>query len=57
MSSEEREETWDDALTKEEGIVLEFNLETHSGKVRSLQDGAVYKVDGCIYCKHQQYIP
>jgi hypothetical protein len=45
MSNEERESVWDDAYVKEEGIVLEFNLETHSGKVRSLLDGGEYKID------------
>jgi hypothetical protein len=46
MSNEEREEVWDDAYAKEKGVVLEFNVETQTGKVRSLQDGAEYKIDG-----------
>jgi len=46
MSSEERESIWDDAYAKEEGIVLEFNLESNTGKVRSLLDGEEYKIDG-----------
>jgi hypothetical protein len=36
MSREEREKFWDDAFVKEEGIILELNLESHTGKVRSL---------------------
>jgi hypothetical protein len=46
MSKEEREEFWDDAYLKETGIIMEFNLDTHTGKVRSLEDGAEYKIDG-----------
>ena len=46
MTKEEREEIWDDAYAKEEGIVTEFNLDTHTGKVRSLLDNAEYKIDG-----------
>jgi len=45
MSQEEKEAVWDDAYAKEEGIILEFNLEKHSGKVRSLLDGEEYKID------------
>ena len=46
ISNEEREEVWDDAYAKEKGVVLEFNVETQAGKVRSLQDNAEYKIDG-----------
>ncbi len=46
MSKEEREEVWDETYIKEEGIIIEFNLDSHTGKVRSLVDGAEYKVDG-----------
>jgi len=46
MTNEEREEVWDDAYAKEKGVVLEFNVETQTGKVRSLQDSAEYKIDG-----------
>jgi len=45
MSSKEREEVWDDTYVSERGIILEFNLDTHTGKVRSLQDGEEYKID------------
>jgi hypothetical protein len=46
MKKEEREEVWDEAYVKEDGIVLEFNLDTRMGKVRSLRDGGEYKIDG-----------
>lgn len=46
MSGEEREETWDDTYGKEEGIIIEYNLETQTGKVRSLDDSQEYKIDG-----------
>lgn len=46
MTKEEREEVWDDAYAKEEGIIIEFNLDSHTGKVRSLVDNAEYKIDG-----------
>ncbi len=46
MTKEEREEVWDDTYAKEEGIITEFNLDTHTGKVRSLLDNAEYKIDG-----------
>jgi hypothetical protein len=46
MSREEREEFWDDTYLKEPGIISEFNLDTHTGKVRSLKDGVEYKIDG-----------
>jgi len=44
MSQEEKEAVWDDAYAKEEGIILEFNLEKHSGKVRSLLDAGWRRV-------------
>ena len=46
MSKEEREEVWDEVYAKEEGIIIEFNLDSHTGRVRSLVDGEEYKIDG-----------
>jgi len=46
VTKEEREEVWDDVYVKEEGIIIEFNLDTHKGKVRSRLDGAEYRIDG-----------
>lgn len=45
MSKEEREEAWDDVFTKEEGIIIEFDMNTNTGKVRSVKDGAAYMID------------
>ena len=45
MSKEEREEVWDEAFAKEEGVIVEFNPESNTGKIRSLVDGNIYKID------------
>ena len=45
LSSEERENVWDDAYIKEEGIILDFNPETNIGKIKSLSDESVYSID------------
>ena len=45
MSGEEREEVWDDLYLKEEGIILEFNPETSTGKIKSTVDEKVYMID------------
>ena len=45
MSKEEREEVWDEVYAKEEGIIIEFEPITNTGKVRSLADGDIYKID------------
>ncbi len=45
MTKEEREEVWNDAYVKEEGIIIEFDPITNAGKVRSLADGDIYKID------------
>jgi hypothetical protein len=45
MSKEEREEVWDEIYAKEEGIIIEFNPELNTGKIRSLADGSIYKID------------
>jgi hypothetical protein len=45
MSKEEREEVWDDAYAKEEGIIIEFDPITNTGTIRSLADGTIYKID------------
>ena len=46
MSKEEREEVWDDLFIKEEGIVLEFDPDSNTGKLKSLSDDGVYNIDG-----------
>ncbi len=48
MSKEEREEVWDDAYVKEEGVIIEFDLNSKTGRVRSLQDGDVYSIDSRV---------
>jgi hypothetical protein len=45
MSSEEREEVWDEVYLKEEGIVVEFDPDTSTGKIKSVPDGEVYNID------------
>jgi hypothetical protein len=45
MNKEEREEVWDEVYVKEEGIVIEFNSESNTGKIRSLSDNNVYNID------------
>ncbi len=45
MDKEEREEIWDEAYLKEEGIVLEFNPDTNTGKIKSLSDNGIYNID------------
>jgi hypothetical protein len=45
MNKEEREDVWDDVYVKEEGIVLEFDSELNTGKIKSLRDDSVYKID------------
>jgi hypothetical protein len=42
---EEREDSWDDLYLKEEGVVVEFDANTNTGKVRSLNDDQIYKID------------
>lgn len=34
MDKKDREELWDEAYLKEEGIVLEFNPDTNTGKIK-----------------------
>lgn len=45
MTGEEREETWDEVFVKEEGMILEFDLESCTGKIKSSADGEIYKID------------
>jgi len=45
MSEDEREEAWDNLFIKEEGIIIEFNQETKTGKIKSLKDGNIYNID------------
>jgi hypothetical protein len=46
MTGDEREKVWDDLYIKEEGVIIEFDPESNTGKVKSLNDDAVYKIDG-----------
>jgi hypothetical protein len=45
FNKEEREEHWDDLYVKEEGIILEFTIETNTGKLQSLSDNSIYNID------------
>ncbi len=46
MTGEEREETWDEVFVKEEGIILEFDCDSNTGKIKSIADRQVYDIDG-----------
>ncbi len=45
LNKEEREEVWDDLLIKEEGIVLEFDSGSNTGRIKSLQDDSLYEIE------------
>lgn len=45
MSKEEREKIWDELFVKEEGVVLEFDHASKVGRIRSLHDDCIYKID------------
>jgi hypothetical protein len=45
MSGEGREELWDDIYLKEERIVLEFDPDSNTGKIKSLSDSGIYEID------------
>ncbi|MGO9379905.1 MAG: hypothetical protein ACLP29_15345 [Dissulfurispiraceae bacterium] len=45
LTPEEREEVWDDVYLKEEGIVVEFDPDKSTGKIKSAADSAVYNID------------
>lgn len=46
LTAEEREEVWDEIYLKEEGVVVEFDPVSNTGKVKSLSDDAIYVIDG-----------
>ncbi|MDA8240609.1 MAG: hypothetical protein M0Z67_09610 [Nitrospiraceae bacterium] len=41
LGSEESEEIWDDLYLKEEGVIVEFDPNSRTGKVRSLHDDGI----------------
>lgn len=45
MTGEEREGVWDELFVKEEGLVLEFDPASNTGKLKSLDDNSVYDID------------
>lgn len=45
MKGEEREEVWDEAYAKEEGIILEFDSDSNTGKIKSFLDDSIYTID------------
>lgn len=45
MTKEEREQAWDELYEKEEGTILDFDHETNTGKIQSLQDDSIYSID------------
>lgn len=45
MNEQQREEVWDDVYVKEEGIVLEFDSASNTGKIKSIRDDSIYKID------------
>jgi hypothetical protein len=46
LIGEEREEAWDDIFVKEEGIILDFDSDLNTGKLKSIADDQVYAIDG-----------
>src|ERR1700690_259804 len=46
MPREEREEMWDEVFVKEEGIILTFDGNLNTGKIKSIADGQIYAIDG-----------
>ena len=46
LNERQSEEVWNDLFIKEEGIVLEFDSESKSGRIRSIEDGSVYIIAG-----------
>ncbi len=42
----EREDVWDDIYIKEEGIVIEFDFDSKTGRIKSLKDDNIYNIDG-----------
>ncbi|MDA8173499.1 MAG: hypothetical protein M0018_02785 [Nitrospiraceae bacterium] len=45
LTKEEREEVWDDTFAGEEGMVLEFDFNSNTGRIKSLADGNIYNID------------
>jgi hypothetical protein len=45
LSKEDREEIWDELFIKEEGIVLEFDPVSNTGKIQSLEDDSIYEIE------------
>jgi hypothetical protein len=45
MNKEEREKAWDEFYVKEERIVLDYDSDANTGKIRSLRDSNGYKID------------
>ncbi len=45
LTREEIEGIWDETYAKEEGIVLEFDFSSNTGKIKSLTGGSIYSID------------
>ncbi len=45
MTEEEREQAWDNIFIKEQGIIVEFEPDSNTGKVRSLENDVIYSID------------
>ncbi len=45
FDKEKREDIWDDIYIKEEGIVLEFDFDSKTGRIKSLKDNNIYQID------------
>lgn len=45
ITPEQHERLWDDLYLKEEGVILEFDASTGTGKLKSLADGSIYQID------------
>jgi len=45
LNKDEREGLWDDLYVKEEGVILEFDPDSDTGKVKSLHDENIFSID------------
>lgn len=45
LNKEEREGIWDDLYISEEGVVLEFDFDSQTGRIKSLKDNNIYSID------------
>lgn len=45
LSKEEFENIWNNVFIKKEGIILEFDMDTKTSKLKSLSDDSIHQID------------